>query len=299
MHLTLYTLLHYRLQALRVRHPRIIWLCLASLMPFSTTATAEKKPQWEMGVGLGYVTFPDYRGSDESKDIFAPIPYFIYRGDVLQADRGGMRGILYRSDRVTIKVSINATIPVDSENNRARQGMPDLKSTFQVGPSFELALWESEDRRTQVDLKMPVRLPFTIESDPQGVGWVYLPRLTLNVSDAFGQQGLEVGLGVGPTYANKTYHNYFYSVDERFATPDRPVYRASSGPSGNQWFVGAAKRYDRFWIGAFARYDTLSDAVFRDSPLVTRQSSFTGAIGFAWIFAQSNTLVTVMDSELP
>ncbi len=280
------------------RHSPTTWLCLLlAMQPFA--APAEQKPLWEAGIGLGYLTFPDYRGSDQSENLFLPVPYFVYRGDYLQADRGGMRGILYRSEHVTIKLSVNATIPVDSEDNEARKGMPDLKSTFQVGPSFELAIWESLDRNTKLDLRMPLRFPFTIESNPQGVGWIYLPRLNLHQKNALGHPGLNLGFGVGPIYADTTYHDYFYSVDAEYVTEDRPFYKAKSGPSGTQWFLSASKRFDQIWFGAYIRYDTLSGASFKDSPLVRKTSSLTGAIGFAWVIGQSKARVTVLDADIP
>jgi outer membrane scaffolding protein for murein synthesis (MipA/OmpV family) len=42
-----------------------------------------QKPLWEAGLGIGAVTFPDYRGSDESQVYPVPVPYFVYRGKFL------------------------------------------------------------------------------------------------------------------------------------------------------------------------------------------------------------------------
>jgi outer membrane scaffolding protein for murein synthesis (MipA/OmpV family) len=49
----------------------------------------------------------------------------------------------------------------------------------------------------------------------------------------------------------------------------------------------ASRRYPRFWVSAFARYDNLSGAVFADSPLVKKQESFMAGVGIAWILAES------------
>src|SRR5690349_18225110 len=51
---------------------------------------AEEKPLWEAGLGVGAVTFPDYRGSDQANVYPLPLPYFIYRGKFLKADREGL-----------------------------------------------------------------------------------------------------------------------------------------------------------------------------------------------------------------
>ena len=50
-------------------------------------AHAEPLPLWELGAGAAVVSFPDYRGSDRQRSYLLPLPYVVYRGDVLQIDR--------------------------------------------------------------------------------------------------------------------------------------------------------------------------------------------------------------------
>lgn len=259
----------------------------------SSYVQAELKPLWEAGLGAGAVTFPDYRGSDETKQLLIPVPYFVYRGKYVRADREGMRGILFDSERVTVKLSGHGTIPVDSENNEARNDMPDLSPTVEIGPSVEISLWTSSDTATHLDLRMPLRAPFTIEKSPESLGWVFLPKLNLDLKDAAGFTGWNVGLGVGPVFAGKKYHNYFYGVEEEYATEERPTYRASSGYSGLRWTTSISKRFRNYWFGAYMRYDSLSSAVFEDSPLVRQRHSIAMGLGFTWIFSESPMTVDV------
>ena len=63
---------------------------------FSSGLLAEKSeagqlPLWEAAVGLVGFSFPDYRGSDETRFYALPFPYFIYRGDVFKMDRDRVR----------------------------------------------------------------------------------------------------------------------------------------------------------------------------------------------------------------
>jgi len=58
----------------------IVLLAGAIVLP----AHAELRPEWEFGIGATAFTFPDYRGSDESRGYLLPFPYLIYRGDVLR-----------------------------------------------------------------------------------------------------------------------------------------------------------------------------------------------------------------------
>ena len=61
----------------------------------STTAWAEKKPLWELGWGAAALYLPDYRGADESHPYLLPIPYVIYRGKRLQAERTTLKGRIF------------------------------------------------------------------------------------------------------------------------------------------------------------------------------------------------------------
>ncbi len=88
-------------------------------------------------------------------------------------------------------------------------------------------------------------------------------------------------------YASEDYHDYYYEVQPAYATAARPAYDARAGYSGSRLTLTASRRYPRFWVGAFARYDSLSGAVFADSPLVKKQDSFMAGVGIAWILAES------------
>ncbi len=62
-------------------------LLILLLAPFVQADEDSDKPQqknWELGLGLGAVAGPDYRGSDEYRSFISPIPYFIYRGKYIR-----------------------------------------------------------------------------------------------------------------------------------------------------------------------------------------------------------------------
>src|SRR3954452_9072918 len=101
---------------LRQTHSLLIFAC-AFICSFSVHA--EEKPLWEAGLGLGGLLFPDYRGSDESQAYPIPVPYFVYRGRFLRADKDGVRGKLFDREYAELSMSVNATIPVNSDRNKA------------------------------------------------------------------------------------------------------------------------------------------------------------------------------------
>ena len=126
---------------------------------------AKEEPLYEFGLGVGAIAFDDYRGSDTAHAYPLPLPYILYNGTFLKANRDGIRGTLLDQDRFEFNLSFDATTPVRSD--RARSGMPDLKSTVELGPSFDLHLMRSDDARVKLDLRMPLRAAVTVEDAPQ------------------------------------------------------------------------------------------------------------------------------------
>jgi len=98
--------------------------------------------------------------------------------------------------------------------------------------------------------RIPARKAFTIERQPQSVGWFVAPRINLDLRDIAGHAGWDVGMFIAPLFSDRQYHNYFYSVAPSFATPSRPAYQASGGYAGTELLVATSRRYRDFWVGA-------------------------------------------------
>ncbi|KVW97305.1 MipA/OmpV family protein [Thiobacillus denitrificans] len=272
-------------------------LTLATLLAACSAghAFAAEKPLWEQGAGISALSLPDYRGSDQSSLYAIPFPYLVYRGEFLKADRHGIRGTFFDSDRIELNLSLGASLPVNSDDNRARQGMPDLQPTVELGPSLDLNLWRTTDRRTRLDLRLPVRTAVTVKGGMDDIGWVFSPRLNLDISDVAGLAGWNLGLLAGPMVGSERNHDYFYSVAPQYATAGRPAFDAKGGYAGSQFLMSASKRYPKYWLGAFARWDSLKGAVFADSPLVKREDYFAAGVGIAWILGESSTRVEAVE----
>lgn len=278
-------------QNMRRSSAAVTLLALACTLP---AHAAEEKPLWELGLGVGAVSFPDYRGSDRQRVHGLPVPYFVYRGEFFKADRDGIRSIFFDSDRVQLNLSMAASLPVDSDGNGARRGMPDLKPTVEIGPSLEFNLWRSSERNARIDLRLPVRAAYTVKGSVKHVGVTFTPFINLDI-DPFGHSGWNLGMMAGPIYANTRQHRYFYDVKPEFALPDRPTYKASGGYSGTQFIAALSKRFDRYWVGSFVRYDTLRGAAFEGSPLVERDHAWAAGLAIAWVIGESSKKVVVED----
>ncbi len=272
----------------------LAWFALAWFaLPMSVHA--EQRPLWEAGAGVGVLGLPDYRGSDESRAYVLPFPYLIYRGEFLKADREGVRAEFLDSDHVKLELAANASQPVRSSSNEARRDMPDLKGSFEIGPSLSVNVARSADRKTRLDFRVPVSTGVTLGSGFQAIGWQASPRINLDMEDAGGLPGWHLGMLAGPIFQNRKRNAYFYDVDARYVRAGRPAYRSDGGYAGSQFIVALSKRFDRWWAGGFVRADALGGAVFDDSPLVRRKTYFAAGIGVAYVFGVSDRTVDAPD----
>jgi outer membrane scaffolding protein for murein synthesis (MipA/OmpV family) len=273
----------------------LVWigLVMSELARGQAPSSEPARPVWELGLGVGAVSFRDYRGSDTTHAYPVAVPYFIYRGRLLRADREGLKTKLLPDDRLRLDFSVNASTPV--RNNSARQGMPQLRTTVELGPALDIHAWRSADERLKLDVRLPVRAVTTLGS-PGFIGWVFAPNVNLDIASPAGLTGWNLGLLTGPLFATRRYDQYYYTVATQYATPQRPVYQASGGYAGTQVLAALTKRYSKFWTGGYVRYDTLAGASFESSPLVKSRSYWSVGIGIAWIIGQSSHLVDVPDN---
>lgn len=270
---------------------------MATLLPLAPVAAMAggASPLWEIGAGIAALSFPTYRGSDKLHNFLMPVPYFAYHGDFFKADRHGIRGSLFDSDRVDLTLSLSASPPASSDDVTARAGMPDLAPTAEFGPQVDVTLWRSENRARFLKLRLPMRAAITVERSPDEIGWIFSPNLNMDITDLPGLPGWNLGLVAGPIWATKKQHDYFYGVVPQYATTTRPAYAAGGGYSGSQFLAALSKRYRQAWVGAFVRYDTLAGAAFVDSPLVARKSFAAAGVAVSWVIGESRTRVWVDD----
>ncbi len=253
---------------------------------------APRRPLWELGLGVAGLHAPDYRGSDQTSAWLLPLPYVVYRGRVLRADRDGARALLFDSETVEIDISLHGAVPVRS-GNVARSGMPELPATVELGPAARVALWSSADARTRLELRVPARSVVSVERSPRVVGATFTPHLQWLRGGVVG--GWNLGLQAGPVFGNRRYHAHYYGVDAAHATAERPAYAAPGGYGGWHAMASASRRYERLWVGAFVRHDTLRGAAFAASPLVRSDRAWMAGLGVAWVIGTSAETVPARD----
>lgn len=271
-----------------------IFIVTAAAIFIVPSAIAEQVPQWEAGVGAAYIDFPHYRGSNERRSYLLPVPYVIYHGDILKVDRQRTRGLFFHNEYAEFDVSMNGSVPV--RNNVARQGMPDLDPTFEIGPSLNFFLYKSGSHHAQLELRLPLRSVIATDfSYLRDVGFMFQPQLNLDMKNIFGQTGWNLGMGAGPIFTDRRYNRYFYGVDAIYARTDRPAYTTGGGYAGSLFVTALTKRFPKYWVSGFVEWDMLGGAVFEGSPLVKNKESATFGFAVSWVFAES--LIKVDDDD--
>jgi len=243
---------------------------------------AKQEPIVEVGVGLTGFVNPHYLGADQSSTYVFPFPYIGYRGDYVRAYRSGLRGFIYDSEKLDLRMSFGGSLPVNSEDNDARAGMDDLDIMVEAGPNLEYLLCSDEQRELRFDI--PVRAAFTLGSKPMyHQGWTSEPRLYYRHDIS----PWRIVSTLGTVFSDSRYHGYIYDVDNGDVAPGRPFYQSSSGYTGSRFSIAGKRRFGNWVTGINMRYYNLSGAANIDSPLVKQKDYVTVGFYIAWLFYQS------------
>lgn len=273
--------------------PRRFAACLPMALALAAApAVAVDRPLWELGLGVAGLSLPHYRGAERAGRWVLPTPYAVYRGEVLRANRDGVKALLFDSDRADLDLSLAATAPSRSADEPARTGMADLAGTLEFGPNLNLRL--AAGPGWKLEFRVPLRAAMTLESRPKSIGWSSAPNL--NLDHRVG--AWNVGAQVGALWGSRRLHRYFYDVPAADATATRPAYQARGGRAGWQATLAVSRRDGDRWIGAFVRTDSLAGSVLADSPLVRRTQSAAFGVAVSWVLWRSERLVPDRD-ELP
>lgn len=273
----------------RIRRLPAALVATLLLLPGLRPAVAAELPLWELGLGVAGLSLPHYRGAERSTRWLLPVPYAVYRGEVLRANRDGVKALLFDSDAVDFDISLAATAPSRSADEPAREGMPDLAGTLEFGPNLNLRL--ARGPGWKLELRLPVRAAVTLENSPRAIGWSSMPNI--NLDRAVGPW--DIGLQAGVLWGSRRLHGYFYDVDPAYASAVRPAYRAEGGSSGWQATLGVSRRDGNRWFGAFVRTGSLAGSAVADSPLVRRTQSTSFGVAMSWVLWRSERLVPDRD----
>jgi MipA family protein len=196
---------------------------------------ARLDPLWEIGVIGGGGTLPDYPAADQNHARGLALPYAVYRGPVFRVGDGGIiRGKFIDTRRIELNLALDGSFPADSENNEAREGMPDLDTLLEAGPRL-IFKFLPPDWDQQLDASIAARAVFSTDLP---INWRYQglvinPRLSYR-DERFHEGRLRLGASIGPLFGFGGLNRYFYEVKPQFARPGRPEYDADGGYIGTE-----------------------------------------------------------------
>jgi len=261
--------------------------CCAAL---STGAVAQAAavpgadPLWELGGVVLGVSQQAYPGADQQVNRALPLPYFIYRGDVLRADRetAGIRAM--KTETFELDVGFAGAFGAGGDTIDARQGMRKLGTLVELGPrlKWDLGVGLGGGR---LGAEFPVRAVLDLSDKAAHRGWSFEPKLTYSRRSA---SGWRYSASVSAIVADTRLAQTFYEVRSSEATAMRPAYAAESGLVS--WRLGTAvsRSLGRDWnLFGFARLDTVAGAANESSPLVRRTTGATVGLGVAYTWLRS------------
>lgn len=254
----------------------VVW-AISAAQAYAAPQPVSQSPEIEVGVGLVTQTSADYRGATSYKTQGLPLPYLLYRGKFLKADRDGVRGDLVVQPWYELSMSVGAALSGGADHSAIREGMPALDSSVEFGPSLNFNLSGPHMDEGWI-LRIPARAGLTFSSRGLGfIGYVFDPNVAWRQPDLVA--GWEGTITFGAMWADRKNHQYYYSVAPEHATEMRPAYTADAGYSGAYTRLSMYREIDAWRFGFSLRYDNLSGADFRDSPLVETNHYFSLSLG--------------------
>lgn len=274
----------------------LIVVILSMALTHAAAMEKEEKPLWEVGVFTAAFQTPEYPSSDQKQSNVIGAPLFVYRGDVFRiGDGSAARAVAVDKDWIELDLSLDAAFNADSEDNVARQGMPDLDYLFELGPQVKMRLAQPDfGRRGKGKLSFDIQARAAFSTDLSGFnqrGYVFHPKLNYQHKGLFGPDS-QVTVSIASTWATEKLHDYFYQVDPQFATTNRAEFDAKSGYLGTEVNLAVSHMIgDDIRVFVFGQVSIHSGAQNTQSPLFIDKTTYAVGLGFSWRLYQSDETV--------
>jgi outer membrane scaffolding protein for murein synthesis (MipA/OmpV family) len=260
-------------------------LALAASVLAAAPATAQTLPLWEAGVVAAAVTSPAYPGATDRSNRALALPFFVYRGEVIRTDQGGIGARVVHTDRVDFDIGFAGSLPARSGDG-AREGMPDLGLLLEFGPRLKYLI-ASPTPTSRLRIEVPLRAVFEVHAGVRRQGATFEPRLVFDSRETGSPWGYD--LSFGAVFGDRGINRYLYDVAPQYATATRPAYTASGGlmlmrvgTSVNYRFRPDVRMY------AYAREESYARSANLDSPLVKGSNGASFGVGVRWMLGRSS-----------
>jgi outer membrane protein len=268
--------------------PSVSFMAGVALCAASGAALAQApagQPLWEIGGFALGVSQQAYPGSDQRVNRALALPYVVYRGEVLRADRDTVGLRAFKTPTFELDVGFAGSFGSSSDRIDARHGMRDLGTLVELGPRLKWNLGAGPAGGT-LRAELPLRAVFDISDGFAHRGMSFEPEL---VYERRSQGGWRYNASIGAIVADRKLASTFYEVSGAEATLFRPAYTAQSGLVG--WRVGTSvsRSLTPDWrLFGFARIDSVAGSANKNSPLVRQTTGATVGVGVSYTWMRSS-----------
>lgn len=183
-----------------------------------------------------------------------------------------------------IDLGTGLSLPTNSDENEAREGMDDLGFVLEMGPRLVYTIFEND----QDSLLMLLPYRFAIATDfsyTKEIGTRINPEIeyTRILNDQF-----RIRLGFEMNYASEVYNDYIYEVKSSDATATREQFNGNEGYLGTSVTAALIYKGSRFSAFAGLSYNRYDNSANRDSPLFKINEGSGVAFGLNYFFYKSS-----------
>jgi len=241
-------------------------------------------PRWEVGAFGLVLAQQAYPGANQQVQRVLLLPYAVYRGEILRAERGGAGLRAFKADAFELDLGASGALGSSSQRVEARRGMPDLGTLVELGPRLRWTLSREEDGSSW-RLDLPLRSVHDLSDGLQRRGFAFEPEIKWQGPMG---GGFFVNTGLSAVVADRQLAQTFYGVQAAQATLNRPAYSARAGLLTWRLAGTVAWRLGTHWNAfTYARLDSVSGAANEASPLVRQSMGVSAGLGLSYAWQRS------------
>lgn len=243
-------------------------------------------PLWEIGAVGVTVSQQAYPGASGRVNRGLALPFLIYRGEFLRADRGGAGIRTLKTPTFEVDVGVAGSFGASSDDIAVRRGMPDLGTLVEFGPRLKWHLGEGPGKG-RFRAEFPLRGVFDLNDRLAHKGMAFEPEL---IFERRAEGGWSYSTSIGAVWGNKRLADTFYGVAPVYATPGRTAYVADSGLIAWRLSASLSRQLSPdLRLFGFARADSIAGAANVSSPLVQQKTGASVGLGLTYTWKQSES----------
>ena len=255
------------------------WPSLLPRMPLAPSRrrrcrrAAPERPLWELGLGVGGLRLPRLPrlGPDRAYAAAGAVRRLSRRVSARPTAKARAR-CWSTSDRVEVDLSVAAAAPTRSRDNAARDGMPDLPPTVEIGPNFNFTLLRARDA-LKLELRAAAARRVHVRESPRSIGCDFLAEPQPRPARC--RRRLEHRPASRPAVRQTASSTSTTTASTGLRDGAAPGISRPGGYAGWQALAATSRRFGNTWLGAFAALRQPARRGVRRQPAGARKHAVT------------------------